>query len=713
MRKSLTFKITVPLLAVMISVMVVFLLVNINIVHNMLKREIQSHLKDVGDNAVAMVNMNLQMLEKFENSLLETHKRKIKAIVESARAIVEHYYDLFKKGELSEEEAKEKAKEAVDALRYDGGNGYVFITDYSGVMLVHIKRDLIGKNLIDLKDPNGVYLIRDLIKAAKAGGGYVEYMWPKPGDEKLYPKLSYALGFEPWKWMIGTDVYIDDITKGIASLEEEFLNSFRSNLMKIKFGESSYPTVLSEDGTVILHIEEELEGKKASFKDAKTGEDLLELFKANKNGFVEYYYTKPGEKGVYKKLAYVGYVPQKKWLVLMTVYEDEVFSEINRLTVVFSSLLIGGAVVFVFIVWLVMRNLLTKWMKKTDEFASKIGDGDLTADIEIKTEDEIGRLANTIRSMRDSIKDIVARIKEVATRVGERSEDVTNVAEEISSSVDEIASSLDKVVDKANNVAAAVEETTSGVEEVASSAQMVSKTAEELSVQSSSLREAVENGEKALSEIINRIDKVARESHMAVEKVRSLSDSTQNIEAIVETINSIAEQTNLLALNAAIEAARAGEAGKGFAVVADEIRKLAEESRKSTEQIAGILSTIREEAFQVTDITNRLVEMIGDISRESDNISSAFGTIRDQTTALDSMTSNLAASAQEQSAAAQEMSAAMDNATRSINEVVEEMEKVKGQMNELVNYKNKLAETAESLSSVVESVEETLARFRT
>lgn len=159
--------------------------------------------------AVALSLINLSALR---TSMVNERIDSIKHITSSALRITEHFHQRAQTGEFTEAEAKDLAKQAMRDIRYDGGNGYIFVYDYEGTTLVMPNDDAIGKNLINTRDQNGVYLVRELIKQAQNGGGKVSYVWTKAGGgDTLYQKESWAEGFAPWQWMIGTGVYTDDI----------------------------------------------------------------------------------------------------------------------------------------------------------------------------------------------------------------------------------------------------------------------------------------------------------------------------------------------------------------------------------------------------------------------------------------------------------------------------------------------------------------------
>ncbi|MGH1460407.1 MAG: methyl-accepting chemotaxis protein [Neptuniibacter sp.] len=182
----------------------------------------------------AIVNYELREIghheiEELRHDLTESKKEALRNYVEIAIAAVQKTYDASYSGD---EVAEEEALRILTELSYgEKGDGYIFVYKYDGTNLAtRPKPQLKGKNLIDLKDKNGVYIIKELIDAAKKGGGYVEYVWAKPSKNNAdVDKLSYAIGLDKWQWMVGTGFYIDDIEEQVAMAEaklEEDISSF-------------------------------------------------------------------------------------------------------------------------------------------------------------------------------------------------------------------------------------------------------------------------------------------------------------------------------------------------------------------------------------------------------------------------------------------------------------------------------------------------------
>ena len=171
--------------------------------------------------AVALFSFVLlitQMLMHLRSEMNDSRETTVRFQIENVHSLLNHFYEQSQNG-LSEAEAKAQALAAVSQLRYDGQD-YFWINDTTPTMIMHpMKPQLDGKDLTEVKDPDGVFLFREMVKAVKSNpdGGYVHYMWPKPGKEDPQPKISFVREFQPWGWIIGTGMYIDDIEAAFMS----------------------------------------------------------------------------------------------------------------------------------------------------------------------------------------------------------------------------------------------------------------------------------------------------------------------------------------------------------------------------------------------------------------------------------------------------------------------------------------------------------------
>ncbi len=160
---------------------------------------------------IGMAVLTAVGLYDLRSSLIESRQQKLQETVAVARGSIDYYYGEAKKGLISEEEAKEQAEKALRDIRF-GNNNYVFVYEYSGIMRVTGPApEKEGTQMLNVTDPNGVRVIAELIERAKQGGGFLHYHWPRPGAAQPIAKISYATGFEPWQWMVGTGDYVDDI----------------------------------------------------------------------------------------------------------------------------------------------------------------------------------------------------------------------------------------------------------------------------------------------------------------------------------------------------------------------------------------------------------------------------------------------------------------------------------------------------------------------
>jgi two-component system NarL family sensor kinase len=165
--------------------------------------------------------LSQQQTATLERSLIDAKKAELRYYTAFARNSIANIYD---NAGRNDDAAKQKVREILAKLSY-GPDGYFFVYDYAGTNVVHPRQAYrIGKNWLKLKDPAGNSVIKDLIDAAKRGGGYTSYVWEKPSTGTLKKKIGYAIGLEKWGWMLGTGMYIDDVTSQVSVLEKDIVN---------------------------------------------------------------------------------------------------------------------------------------------------------------------------------------------------------------------------------------------------------------------------------------------------------------------------------------------------------------------------------------------------------------------------------------------------------------------------------------------------------
>lgn len=186
--------------------------------YNMMKNRHSIAVKLAGIGLLALLGLIISgalFLRTFDATLMDDRKRNVQQQVETVYGVIDRYHRLHQEGALSEVQAQQAAAKTVSGLRFGDGN-YFWINDLHPVMVMHpIKPQLDGEDLSAVKDPNGVFLFKAFVEQARQGGGFVPYLWPKPGAEKPQPKVSYVKSFAPWGWVIGTGVYVDDVDKAV------------------------------------------------------------------------------------------------------------------------------------------------------------------------------------------------------------------------------------------------------------------------------------------------------------------------------------------------------------------------------------------------------------------------------------------------------------------------------------------------------------------
>ncbi|TFE03925.1 methyl-accepting chemotaxis protein [Jeotgalibacillus salarius] len=344
--------------------------------------------------------------------------------------------------------------------------------------------------------------------------------------------------------------------------------------------------------------------------------------------------------------------------------------------------------------------------------ASRMGllaDGDLTNEpLTSKRKDEIGTLFTATNKMQDDLKVILSKIAAATDHVSTQSEELTQSANEVREGSEQIAVTMQELASGSEAQATNAGALSETMDEFAVKIQDTNQQSQEISTRSRHVMESAEGGSKMMESSVQQMMVIDQVMTDAVSKVRGLDEQTNEISKLVNVISDIAAQTNLLALNAAIEAARAGEQGKGFAVVADEVRKLAEQVSNSVNDITGFVNGIQTESRTVVDSLEKgygeVNEGTKQISLTGEKFGEINGFIYEMIQMVDRITENLediSRGSQTMNASVQEIASISEESAAGVEETAASSEQSLSTMETISASADELAGLAEELSGEV------------
>ncbi|VVO60342.1 hypothetical protein PS854_00764 [Pseudomonas fluorescens] len=310
-----------------------------------------------------------------------------------------------------------------------------------------------------------------------------------------------------------------------------------------------------------------------------------------------------------------------------------------------NSLLIIGSSALALLVGLIAAWVITRLivgpLRSVIRVAQQIASGDLSGTVEVTRRDEIGQLMQAMQQMGAGLSQIVSGLQAGIEQLATSAQSLSAVTEQTNLEVSSQKEETEQVATAMNQMTATVHDVARNAEEAAQAAQTADG--------------KVESGQHVVRQSMARIEQLADSAHSASSSIESLSAEIQNIGTVLGVIKSVAEQTNLLALNAAIEAARAGEQGRGFAVVADEVRALAKRTQQSTEEIERLVSALRAAAQSSVQQIQNSGELVKLAVSDALQTESALGSIAAAVSLIQQMNQQIAAAAEEQSSVAEEI----------------------------------------------------------
>jgi len=494
-------------------------------------------------------------VQQTRERLLGDAKATLASYVAVAMTTIKPLYDAAASGDA---DARAQAIKLLSSIKY-GKDGYFFGYDSETVRLFKANDpEGVGKSFKDNRDPNGVYVNRDLVKVAKDGSHYLQYSSPLPGNAKvLVPKLGYTEYLAKWDMAVGTSVNLDGIEAQVAVVEA-------------KVQERMQGVVLSIVGVAVVVL----------------------------------------------------------------------------LVIAAAGMLLANTIL----------RPLTLMKANLDDIAA--GEGDLTRRLTITSQDELGELAGSFNRFVDKIHGLVRQITEMTSQL-------TGLVTQVSDQAQRSDQAMERQRHETDQVATAINEMSAAAQEVAKSAQNAAVAAQQTDEEGQTAKRVVAGSIKQIHALVDDI----RSSGVSLD---SLQQDVSSIVGVLGVIRSIAEQTNLLALNAAIEAARAGEAGRGFAVVADEVRALASRTQISTQEIQGMIDRLQAGTQSAVEAMRRSSEAGDGTSAQANQAGASLDAMADLIATINSMNAQIASAAEEQTAVAEEINRSVHQIAVAVDNVADE-----------------------------------------
>lgn len=496
-------------------------------------------------------------------------------------------------------------------------------------------------------------------------------------------------------------------------LGEQSDNNKRSFNKEYTIGDTGYIWAIDREGILVM----EATGNEGSnLHDTKTEDGLnlgKTLLKAAEKGEAITYQTKdPKTNKQVENLVYVEKDPNWGWVIGSNAFVSEFDNGANKVTTVIVAISVI-AVTLGAIAAYYASTRITKPLAQIRKELAQIASGDFSGEkFEIENKDELGQLASDLNNMRNQMRELISQVTGSTEQVAASSEELTASAVETSNVTNEIAQSIQLVASGSENSNQDLHESAKSLEEVTIAIQKMAENAVILSKAVGQIGEQALQGSTYVNKTVQQINSISHKVNESGQVLELLDRNSKEIGEITKVINEIADQTNLLALNAAIEAARAGEHGKGFAVVADEVRKLAEQSQSSSQQISDLITDIQLNMSRSTNSMEQVkmevqegLEIVGQTEENFKGIVVAMKNMDDKIT-------DMTTTVEQMSFGAQEVSTTVTTITHVTKETSIHMQNVAASTEEQLACMEEISLSSSSLSKLAMELQEQVNKFK-